>query len=330
MRMRAVVYLGDERVAWQEVPDPTPGEGEVVVAMRLAGLNHRDLWLLRGHFGARPGAILLSDGVGRVVAVGRGVSEALLGQEVVLNPSVGCGACPACAVGDEPACPYFRIYDGAGAERALVPARNVVPKPPELPDPVAAVVGLVFVTAYDMVLERAKVLPGERVLVWGATGGLGSAAVAMVHLVGGVPVAVGRDPAYLRALGAAEVVDRRDPEYPRRLEALAPFDVVLDSVGGETFQRSLKLLRRGGRLVTVGQTTGGEVRFQLGDLFRRRIALLGAFMGSRAALPRLLPLLASQRLKAPDVTVLPAARVAAAFAAMAAGEVRGKIALDLS
>jgi NADPH:quinone reductase-like Zn-dependent oxidoreductase len=327
--VQALQYVGEGEVRWQEVPTPRPGAGEVLLETRLAGFNHRDVWLVRGDFGVHPPYTLLSDGVGRVVAVGPGVAEELVGQDMVINPSVGCGHCLACARGDEPACPSFRIFDGAAAELVRVPAANLVPKPDGLPDEVAGTVGLVFLTAYDMVVERARVEAGERVLVWGATGGLGSAAVQVVRHVGGEAVAVGGDRAYLSGLGAAHVVTRGTLHLAEELEALGPFDVVLDSVGRETFALSLRLLRRGGRLVTVGATSGGAVELALGDVFRRRIAVLGAFMGSRAHLWRLLPLIADGRLRPPPVEVVRREEAAQALRRLAQGGVRGKIGLRI-
>lgn len=327
--MRAIQYLGKEQVAFAPFPEPEPGPGEVRLRMRYAGLNRRDWAIVRGDFAIAPPYVLLSDGVGQVEAVGPGVEEGWLGRDVLINPSIPCGDCPACRRGDDPACPAYRIFDGAGAELAVLPVRNVVPKPPELSDVEAAVIGLVFITAYDMVVERARVRPAERVLVWGANGGLGLATLQMVQLVGGEAVAVGRPQEALQRFGALAVVDRRQPGFLAELESLGPFDVVIDSVGQATFADSLRLLRRGGRLVTVGVTSGMEVTIRLPQLFRRRIAVLGAFMGARAILPELLPLFAHGRLKAPPVTVLPAEEAEEAFRRLAQGGFLGKIVLSL-
>ena len=327
--MRAVEMVVRGSAAYREVADPEPGPGQLLVAVRVAGLNRRDLYVVDGQFGNEPPYRLLSDAVGRVVAVGAGVQDTWVGTDVVLQPASSCGRCLACLSGDEPSCPSFRIFDGAGADFVAVPERQVVPKPEGLSDEEAGVLGLVTETAYGMVFQLAKVVPGERVLVWGAEGGLGSVAVALAKLAGAFVVAVGRDREYLTARGADEVVDRRREDFAEELGRLGPFDVVLDSVGQETFPRSLSLVRRGGRLVVVGATTGGEVRVNLPEVFRRRIAVLGAYMGPHAALLRLLPLFASGRLKPPAVRLFPASEVGKAFAALRAGGVQGKLALKL-
>jgi NADPH:quinone reductase-like Zn-dependent oxidoreductase len=327
--VQALVLRAPGEIGWEEVPEPTPGPGEAVVAMRMAGFNHRDVWLWKGNFPISYPYRLLSDGVGRVVEVGPGVDPAWVGRDVVVNPSVGCGECAACAEGDEPACPQFRIFDGTAAQRVAIGVRNLVPKPSALADEEAAVLGLVFLTAYDMVVRRAEVRPGDRVLVLGANGGLGSAALQMVRLVGGHPFAVGSDEGYLRGLGAEAVVNHRLSGFEERVAALGPFDAVLDSVGAATFALSLKVLRRGGTLVTVGATTGGDVQLALGDIFRRRLAIRGTYMGPRAALGRLMGLFETGRLKPPAVTVLDPDQAEGAIRRLDEGGLRGKLALRI-
>ncbi len=282
---------------YEDIDIPQPGVGQVRVRLRAAGVNHRDIWVRRGNFGAFPDPVIPgSDGAGEVDAIGAGVTRWSVGQKVVINPGLSCSACPACLKGDHPACRQFRIFDGTYAEYTVVPEENLVAMPGGLTFAEAASVGIPYVTAEDFLI-RANALPGQSLLLWGATGGLGLATLQLAKLRGLRVVAVTRSQSRsekLRQYGADEVlIYTSGDDLSDAVMSLTHgrgLDIVVDSVGRESFVQSLSSIARGGVLVTVGSTTGGQVSFDLGRLFRHRVTLLGAFMGSAAILPRIMPL----------------------------------------
>ncbi len=284
---------------YEDVEVPEPGVGQVRVRLHAAGVNHRDIWVRQGSLGPSSQAVIPgSDGAGEIDAIGAGVRDWSVGQKVVINPGLSCGTCPACLRGDHPACPAFRIFDGTYAEYAVVPAENLVAMPGGLTFAEAASIGIPYVTAEDFLI-RAHALPGQTLLLWGATGGLGLATLQLARLRGLRVVAVTRSPQRadkLRQKGADDVVlwtagdDVSDAVMS--LTQGRGADLVVDSVGQASFPHSLASVARGGVIVTVGATTGGSVTLDLGRLFRHRVQLLGAFMGSSSILPRLLPLFA--------------------------------------
>ncbi|MCY0879757.1 MAG: zinc-binding dehydrogenase [Firmicutes bacterium] len=282
---------------YEEVETPEPGIGQVRVRLRAAGVNHRDIWVRQGLFGPFSAPVIPgSDGAGEVDAIGPGVTRWTVGQKVVINPGLSCGMCRACLRGDQPACPSFRIFEGTYAEYAVVPETNLVAMPGGLTFAEAASIGIPYVTAEDFLI-RAGAVPGQSLLLWGASGGLGIAALQLAKLRGLRVLAVTRSASRadrLRQFGADEVIvyapgDDVSDEVLSLTQGRG-VDIVVDSVGRESFFQSLNAVQRGGVVVTVGATTGGQVTLELGRLFRQRVTVLGAYMGSAAALPRLLPL----------------------------------------
>lgn len=298
--MHAVVIRepgGPEVLHYEEVPTPEPGFGEVRVRLRAAGINHRDVWVRRGSFGGLSGPVIPgSDGAGEIDLLGPGVTQWQEGQKVVINPGLSCGTCVACLAGEQPSCPRYRILDGTYAEYVVVPAANLVAMPSGLTFTEAASIGVPFITAED-ILIRAQALPGQTLFLWGASGGLGVATLQLAKLRGLKVVAVTRHSGRgdkLKQFHADDVLlwdGSRDiaPEV-LALTGQRGVDIVVDSLGQATFAQSLDMVKRGGVVVTVGATTGGTVQYELGRVFRRRITVLGAFMGQNAILGRLLPL----------------------------------------
>lgn len=282
---------------YEEVNIPEPGVGQVRVRLRAAGVNHRDIWVRRGNFGGFSEPMIPgSDGAGEIDAIGAGVSRWTVGQKVVINPGMSCGICVACASGDTPACRSFKIFDGTYAEYAVLPEENLVAMPGGLTFSEAASIAVPFVTAEDF-LVRSGALPGQTMLLWGATGGLGLATLQLARFRGLRVVAVTRSQGRsdeLRQFGADEVlVYSAGDDLSDAVMSLSQgrgLDIVVDSLGRETFQQSLSSVARGGVIVSVGSTTGGQVSMDVGRLFRHRVTLLGAFMGSASILPRLMPL----------------------------------------
>ncbi|MDR5683272.1 MAG: zinc-binding dehydrogenase [Armatimonadota bacterium] len=303
--MRAVrihEHGGPEVLRIEEVPEPAVGPYDVRIRVRAASMNHLDLWVRRGLPGVRfPLPLILGcDAAGVVDSVGDRVSSVGPGDEVVVNPGVSCGHCRMCLSGRDNLCRAYAIVgehrDGADAEWLVVPEANVVPKPAGLTFEQAAAFPLVFLTAWNMLVTHARVRPGEDVLVWGAGSGVGSAAIqiAKTHHARVIAVA-GEDWKLERAreLGADDVVNHRTQdvlEEVRRLTGRRGADVVFEHVGQASWETSIKALARGGRLVTCGATTGPVGQTDLRYVFGRALAIHGTWMGGKAELYELLPL----------------------------------------
>ncbi len=319
-----------------EVPTPEPGPGEVRVALRASALNHLDLWVARGmprppSFPHVPGA----DGAGVVVAVGEGVTNAAAGDEVVIDPSTSCGSCDACHRGDVPFCASFRILGehrwGTHAETVVVPAANVAGKPSYLSWEQAAAFGLVVSSAVRMV-RRARMQPGERVLVVGVGGGSSTAAFLVAKAFGAAQVFATSTAADKRewalANGAAAAFDTKGA-YDELIRAATDggVDVVIDNVGTVTFERSLRALARGGRLVTNGSTSGRTAELHLPTLFWRQLEVVGATMNDHREFRDAVELVGAGVVDVPVDEVFAFEDFRAALERLEAGDQLGKLVL---
>lgn len=342
--MKAVVIRapgGVEQLEYREQPDPRPGRGEVVVRLRAAALNHLDIWVRQGGADGPPcfPHICGSDGAGEVVAAGEGVTRPGVGTRVVVDPWIPCGACPACRAGETNRCPELRTVGvqtpGTYAELIRLPAENARPIPGDLADPEAAAASLVFATAWQMLIERARLRPGETCLVLAAGSGVGSAAIQVAKLAGARVIATASLRSKLqraRALGADETINYLQHDFAAEARALTGgrgVDVVVEHVGPATFGQSLRALAVGGRLVTCGATTGAAAAFDLRSFYRRQLSILGVTGGTRRDLETVLRLVGEGRLR-PVVDVLCDLKDAArAQERMLAREQFGKIVLTI-
>lgn len=329
---------GPEVLTFGERPDPVPGPGEVRVRVAACALNHLDLWVRQGaRSGVRLPLIPGSDVVGTVESAGPGAAADLIGKRVVLFPARACGACDACRRGVEPLCLDYAILGrslpGGYAQFVTAPTRNVFPAPEVLSDAEAASLPLASVTAYEMLFSRAKLGPGETVLVTAAAGGVGVAAVQLAKAFGATVIASAGSPAKaarLKALGADHAVDRLEEDLAARVREITAgsgVDVVCDSVGGEGLGRLADLAAPGGRVVFCGVTAGPETRLDIAALFARRVSLLGSFMGSRWQLEACLALAARGALKPIVDRIFPLAEARRAHEHLAAGAHVGKVVL---
>lgn len=341
--MRAVVireHGGPEILSVMEHPKPTPGPGEVLIRVMACGLNHLDTWVRRGVPGHRFPLPLIpgSDASGVLV---EGEAPGLKpGDEVVVAPFTSCEKCEACLSGNEVACREYRILgesrDGACAEFLCVPATSLYPKPANLTHAEAASLLLAPLTAMHMLVSRAKVKQGERVLIFAAAGGVGSAAVQIASAIGARVTGVVGSEAKRQAvlsLGAADVVIVRPDASPETAirEALGPqsFDVVVDSVGGKAFEAGFKLLRPHGRLVTCGATSEPTATIELRRLFFRSLSLLGSTMGNKEDFRHVLDMASSGTLRPVIHAVLPLERLADGHRMLEAREVIGKVVIEV-
>ena len=336
--MRAVVIEragGPEVLVVREVPDPVPGPGEVVVKLRLAALNHRDVWIRKGQYAAiRLPAIPGSDGVGTVESAGPDVDPGLSGRDVVLDPGIAWGA------DDRIPGPDFRALgmpdDGTHAGKIRVSASQVHPKPPSLEDAEAAALPLAGLTAYRALVSRARLQSGETILITGIGGGVSSFALQIASALGArVFVTSGSDEKLEKAreMGASGGVNYRSEDWPKAMVRLCGGegpDVILDSVGGETFAKCLRIVKKGGRIVTYGATTGPVDQFEITRLFWKQVDILGTTMGSPREFASLLEFYEAHRLKPVVDRIFPLDAVADAHRWMESSGQFGKILLDVA
>ncbi|HEY6194810.1 MAG TPA: zinc-binding dehydrogenase [Candidatus Eisenbacteria bacterium] len=340
--MKAVYFDrfgGPDVLVHGERPEPVAGPGEALVRVRACGVNHLDLWVRAGLPGLDPEMphILGNDVAGEIVAVGAGVTHVVPGARTLVNPTLSCGTCEACATGDDNLCRFYDVLgrkrNGGYAEFVAVPAVNCLPFSANLSWEEAAAVPLVFLTAWHMLVTRARVRPGEDVLVLGAGSGVGSAAVQIARLHGARVIATAGTAAKLeraRALGAQETIDHAREDVARRARELTGrkgVDVVVEHVGGRVFEAGVAALARNGRLVTCGATTGGKATLDLNLLFGRHLTLLGSWMGRRSDLNDALRHVASGALRPVVDSVLPLAEARRAHERIEAREHFGKVVL---
>ncbi len=340
--MNAVVFDrhgGPEVLEARDMPDPVCGPGEVVVDVRACGINHLDLWVRRGLPGLEIEMphILGNDVVGVISALGPGVTAPVVGDRVLVLPTLSCGHCEFCLGGDDHLCRQYDVIgrrrNGGYAERVAVPAVNCLPYPDNLAWADAAAMPLVFLTAWHMLVDRAQLREPEDVLVIGAGSGVGSAAIQIARLIGARVIATAGSAAKLdraRALGAHDTIDHTTEDLTGRVRALTSgrgVDVVFEHVGGPVFERALAALARNGRLVTCGATAGARVTLDLNLLFGRHLTLLGSWMGRRANLVAVLEHIRSGALRPVVDCVLPLTDARRAHERIEAREQFGKVVL---
>jgi NADPH:quinone reductase-like Zn-dependent oxidoreductase len=300
-------------------------------------LNRLDLFVA----GGLPGIayefphVVGSDGAGIVDRVGSAVTAFTPGDRVMINPGVSCGTCGDCRAGQEPFCAAFQVLGehrpGTLAELVVVPDANLARVPEAMPWAEAAAFSLATLTAWRMLVTRARVQPGEWMLVWGVGGGVAQAAVQIGALLGAHVIATSGAQAKLAVaseLGAAETIDHSTADVVaevRRLTGTRGADVVVETVGEPTWERSLRALSRAGRLVTCGATGGPHVAIDIRRLFWHQWSILGSTMGSRAEYAAIVEHAAAGRLWPKVDRVVPLERALEAFRRMQAGEQVGKL-----
>jgi NADPH:quinone reductase-like Zn-dependent oxidoreductase len=339
--MRAAVFAshgGPEVVRVERVPQAKLRPGTVRVEVRAAGMNHLDLWVRRGlpieiempHIGG-------SDVAGVVAEVAPDVGSVSVGERVVVNPSLWCGHCHFCVRSEESLCEQYRILgehtNGGFAEFVVVPATNVYPLPAELSFEQAAGLPISYQTAWRALVSRARLRPGEDVLVLGASGGTAIAAIQIARLCGARVFAVTSGSANVervRALGAHAVYDRLESDFSREVfrdTARRGVDVVVENVGEATWNQSIRALSRNGRLVTYGATTGPQGLTDLRVLFWKQLQIIGTTMSSRAEFEEMIRVAFRGELRPVIDSVLPLDEAADAHRKLERGDVFGKLVL---
>ena len=343
--MRAIVIRehGGPEVLHEEAdfPDPVPRPGEALVRVRACALNHLDIWTRKGGAGRSPSFphILGNDIAGEIAALPEPVTGLAAGQRVMLSPGTSCGRCRMCLSGEDSSCREYRILGaqvhGGYAELVRCPVANVIPIPDAIAFEDAAAFPLVYLTAWRMLVVRARVRRGEDVLVWAAGSGVGTAAVQIAKALGARVIATAGSPAKLaraRDLGADEVIDHHAQDVVaevRRLTGKKGADVVIEHTGQQTWERSILSLAHRGRLVTCGATTGPDGRTDLRHLFAKQLTLMGSYMGSKADLLDAAALFFAGSLRPVVHEVMPLREARRAHETMEASSHFGKIVLKV-
>jgi len=346
--MRACVLTatgGIDQLRITDVPEaPAPQAGEVRVAVRAAALNHLDLWVAEGMPGAgdRFPHIVGADGAGVVESIGPGVTTVRVGDRVMINPGISDYTCEFCLAGEHSLCVSYRLLGehlpGTVTELVTVPAHNVAQIPvllPVLGFAEAAAFSLVTLTAWRMVVTRAHLEKDETVLIWGIGGGVSLAALHIAKLLGARAIVTSSSDAKLEAaqgLGADITFNHRTQDVAKEVRALTNkrgVDVVIENVGAATWDASLRCLRRGGRLVTCGATSGPQVGLDIRRLFWHHWSILGSTMGNASEYAEIVRRLGQGELRPVVDRVFPFVRARAAYQRLEQGEQLGKIVIEI-
>jgi len=323
---------GPEVLRYEDAPNPQPAEGRAIVRVRACALNHLDLWERRGLDRVKLPLPHISgaDVAGEVLETG---------QRVMLQPGLRCGACAACRRGDDNQCVRYDVLglrsDGGYAELISIPLENLIPIPATLDFITAAAFPLTFLTAWHMLVTRGRLREGDVVLVLAGGSGVGQAAIQLARHFGARVFAT---PApekaqRTRALGAEQVFDHYSVDFSKEVRRLTDgrgADIVVEHVGEATWDRSVRALATGGRLVTCGATSGFAASLDLRHLFARQLSLLGCYMGRFAELDSAAQLLFDGRVTPVIDEVFPLERAADAQRRLENKGQFGKVVLQVS
>jgi NADPH:quinone reductase-like Zn-dependent oxidoreductase len=340
--MRAIIvreHGGVDRLELTDLPEPSAAEGLAIVSVRAVALNHLDVWVRRGVPGHTfPLPLVPGSEVSGVVEQAPPESGWKTGDEVIVSPTISCGHCPACLSGNDPLCRSFGIRgesaNGGAAERIAIHPRYLLRKPERLSFEEAAALPLDFLTAWHMLIARAGLRQGETVLVQAGGSGIGTAAIQIARLWNARVITTVGSPEKVeraRSLGADEVIEYRERDFSAEVRALTGkrgVDVVVEHVGGETFEKSVRALARGGRLVTCGATSGAEVSINLRLVFFKLLSILGSTMGSLGELHEIIGHVEAGRLRPVVDRVLPFDQVAEGHRLLEERRAFGKVVLQ--
>ncbi len=327
---------GPEVLQYGDAPTPSPSEGEVLVKVEACGVNRIDIWLRSGRYKTYLPHILGTDVCGKVASTPPSATGLKVGQRVVVYPSLSDGSCRYCLAGHPNRCVngglLGAVADGGYADYVKVPAPNLADAG-SLDPRLAAAVPVNFATAWSALAERASVHPGDRVLVWGAAGGVGHAAVQVAKLLGAqvIGVAGGKEKKrFVTDNGADHFIDHTTEDVAARAKEITGgqgVDFVFDNVGGDTWGKSLESLAKGGTVLSVALTSGATSTVDVGRLYRNELNIVGVFAFRREALVRVLQLISEGRLKPRIFRELPLKSARQAHEILESRKVEGKILL---
>jgi NADPH:quinone reductase-like Zn-dependent oxidoreductase len=328
-----------EKLIYEEIATPKIGADEVLVNVKATSVNHIDLWVRQGLPGVKfrlpmiPGV----DAAGVVADKGESIRHVNVGDRVVVAQGISCGHCTHCLNGNDSLCRDYILIgehrDGADAEYLAIPGRNVLPLSEKISFEEAAASALVFLTAWQMVVDKGRVKPGDDVLVIGVSSGVGSAALQIAKLLGARVIATtstDEKEKKARGLGADVVINynkQKVLDEVRRLTLKKGVEVVIDHVGRSVWEENIKTMAKGGRLVTCGATSGYEAVTDLRYVFYKQLEILGSTMGKKGDLITILKLIEQRKLRPVIDRVMPLKEAREAHRLIEAGKHFGKIVL---
>lgn len=325
----------------RELPRPVPKDGEVLVRLKFASLNHLDLWIRKGIPGHKLPFphVLGADGSGVVEEMGKGVFSFKVGDEVIVNPAVSCMKCEACLTGLEKLCAEYKLLGediwGTNAEFVVVPTSSLFLKPKELTFEEAAAFPLVTVTAWEMLMNKAQLKAGQSVLIHAAGSGVSQMAIQIAKLHGAVVVVTSGSDEKLKLaqdLGATHLINYKTTDFSKEVRKSFPkgVDIVFDHVGKDFWEKNIKVTKSGGVLVTCGATTGHEAITDLRHLFFRQLRLLGSTMGNKRDFPKLVELMRTKKLRVPLAAIFSLSELQKAHEFLQSGAQTGKVLIRIS
>jgi len=298
---------GIDVLRYDEIPIPTINQNECLVKIKAAALNHLDLWVRKGIPGVPLPMIMGSDGAGIVEKIGKEVSNISEGDRVLIQPLTYCGKCRWCKQKKENYCEKWGIFgenqDGTQCEYMAINADYLRIIPMSMSFEEAAAFPLVAETSYSMLIDRANIQSGETVFVWGASSGVGSMAIQIAKAIGcKVLTSIGNTAKvdFAKKLGADVILNYNEDDIPKIVKEFTNrrgVDVVVEHVGTKTWNTSLRILGKGGRIVTCGATTGSEAKFDIRRLFSKQQSILGSTMGNVKSLDDMLEMYNSGKVK---------------------------------
>jgi NADPH:quinone reductase-like Zn-dependent oxidoreductase len=343
--MKAVVikkHGGPEVVSVEDLEDPIPQSGEVIVQVRSAALNHLDIWVRkgRGSQDLTKSLILGSDGSGVVIEKGDNAYGVEIGDEVVINPGLSCGKCEFCLKGQQSECVSFGIVGmvrpGTFAEKVAVPIENIQPKPSHLGFDEAAALPLSYQTAWRMLMTRAKLRPSDTILIHGIGGGVALACLQFAKMFGAeVIVTSSSDEKLEKAekLGADFRINyKKVPDVAAQVLEITSgrgVDIIVDTIGAATMEINLSAARKGGKIVICGITSGAMAQTNLQKVYWNQLTILGSTMGSKEDFRQMLKAVANAKLKPVIDSIHPLENAKQAMLKMERAEQFGKIVLNI-
>ncbi|NUQ81246.1 MAG: zinc-binding dehydrogenase [Bacteroidetes bacterium] len=330
---------GPEVIQLTDAPVPLAGPGEVMIKVKASSINHLDIWVRKGlprtPYPIVPGC----DAAGVVEAVGPGITHFKSGDRVFISPGTSCGVCESCRNGMDNYCRQYHIRgestQGAHREYLTAPVQDVYPLPDTVSFEEAAAATLTYLTAWQMLVRKGQIQPGQTLFVWGAGSGVGTAAIQLAKLYGARVLAVAAtDGKRQRALGigADAVYDSRASDIVQWVKSQtgkSGVDLVFEHTGKITLPDSIAMTRYGGTIVTCGATTGWDAAIDLRHIFFRQLSLLGSTMGPKAVLPDLVQLIAERKLNPCIDSIYPLSQVREAQERADSGQQFGKVVIQI-
>ena len=343
MKAAVIRKIGSvDNVKVEEVADPQPEAGEVLVSVKAAALNHLDIWVTtkRGQIADGKYILVGSDATGVVASVGDGVNNVKIGDEVIVNPGLSCGQCEHCHRGQQSECGSYGILGlsraGTFAEQVTVPAVSLAAKPGHMNWEEAAALPLAHLTAWRMLMSRAKLHAGESLLIHGIGGGAALAALQIAGVIGVETIVTSSSDDKLekaRDLGADHCINYKTGDVAGDVMSVTNgrgVDVAFDTVGAATLPVNLEVLVKGGRMVICGVTSGAEPAINLQQIYWKQLNIMGSTMGSHEEFRAMVKATGDNKITPVIDSVLPLADVQKALTRMEKGEQFGKIVLSVA